>query len=103
MSAWFILLAMGVVTYVTRALPLLAPWRDPHPFLERLLRYVPPAIFAALLAPPILMPDTNEPEPGATLWTGLVGALVAWRTRSVALTVLIGLGVFVLLRALVAG
>ncbi len=101
MSTWLTILAMGAVTFATRALPLLAPWRQPPPFLERVLRYMPPAIFAALIAPPILMPSGGWVEAGLTLWAGLVGAVVAWRTRSMALTVVVGLGTYGLLRALV--
>ena len=103
MSIWLTLLAMGVVTYATRALPLLAPWRQPHPFLERVLRSVPPATFAALIVTPILMPEGNGLELSATLWAGLVGALVAWRTRSMARTIVVGLATFALLRLLAAG
>ena len=100
MSTWLILLAMAIVTYATRALPLLSPWREPHPSLQRVLRYLPPAIFAALIVPPIVMPGGSRMELGLTLWAGLVGAAVAWRTRSMALTIVAGLGTFSLISLL---
>jgi branched-subunit amino acid transport protein len=96
MSTWLILVAMGIVTYATRALPLLIPWRQPHPFLERVLHYMPPAIFAALIVPAILTPSGSWIEISWTLWAGLVGAVVAWRTRSMILTIMAGLGTFAL-------
>jgi len=96
MSSWLILFAMGIVTYATRALPLLIPWRQPHPFLDRVLHYMPPAIFSALIAPALLMPSGGGMEIGLTLWAGLIGAVVAWRTRSLALTIIAGLSMFAL-------
>ena len=42
-------------------------------------------------------------EVGPTLWAGLVGAGVAWRTRSVALTIIAGLGGFACLHWLQSG
>jgi branched-subunit amino acid transport protein len=96
MSDWPVLLAMGIVTYATRALPLLVPWRPPHPSVERVLRHMPPAIFAALIVGPILMPGGGRIELGPSLWAGGIGALVAWRTRNMALTIVGGLGAFTL-------
>jgi branched-subunit amino acid transport protein len=94
MSTWLIIVAMGIVTYATRALPLLTSWEQPPRPLERALRYMPQAIFAALIAPPVLMPSGTGLEMGSSLWAGLIGASIAWRTRSIALTIIAGLGGF---------
>jgi branched-subunit amino acid transport protein len=94
MNTWLILLAMGIVTYATRALPLLISWEQPPRLVERALRHMPPAIFAALIAPPILMPTGTGLEIGSTLGAALIGASIAWRTRSIALTIIAGLGAF---------
>lgn len=99
MTTWLIILGMAVVTYATRALPLLT-WRGrPGPTLERALRHVPPAIFAALIAPALLTPG-GRMQAGAEVWAWLVGAAVAWWTRNMALTIVTGLGAFALLRLL---
>jgi branched-subunit amino acid transport protein len=97
MSTWLIIAAMAAVTYATRALPLLARWRPPHPLAERALRHVPPAILAALVLPALLAPG-GSPEAGPELWAGLVGAVVAWRTANMPLTIFAGLGAFAFLR-----
>jgi branched-subunit amino acid transport protein len=97
-STWATLLAMALVTYATRVLPLLVARRPTHPFLGRTLRYMPPAIFAALIVPPVLTPGGSEAAVNLTRWAGLAGALVAWRTQNVLLTVISGMGSFALLR-----
>jgi branched-subunit amino acid transport protein len=96
LNIWLVLVAMGLATYATRALPLLIVWRHPHPLLGRVLHYMPPAIFAALIVPSILTPSGSWIEISSTLWAGLAGALVAWRTRSMILTIIAGLAAFTL-------
>jgi branched-subunit amino acid transport protein len=95
--------AMAVATYLTRFTLIAALGARSRaaqsPILRRWLRYVPPAILAALIAPPILAPG-NRLTIGPSLWAAVVGAGVAWRTRSVFWTILGGLGTFWLLRAL---
>ncbi|GIV98251.1 MAG: hypothetical protein KatS3mg057_2908 [Herpetosiphonaceae bacterium] len=97
MNTWLILLGMALVTYATRALPLLTMRDVNSPLLERTLRYVPPAIFAALIAPALLAPEGSL-EAGPHLWAGLAGVVAAWTTRNMALTIIVGLGIFALLR-----
>lgn len=97
MNVWLTLLGMALVTYASRALPLLTMRGAPSPQLERVLRYVPPAIFAALIVPALLAPDGSLAA-GATLWAGIVGGIVALRTGSMALTILAGLLAFAALR-----
>jgi branched-subunit amino acid transport protein len=97
MNIWLTLIGMALATYVSRALPLLTMGGQPSPRLERVLRYVPPAIFAALIVPALLVPNELL-EAGATLWAGVAGGLVALGTRSMALTILTGLLAFAALR-----
>jgi branched-subunit amino acid transport protein len=100
MSFWMILLVMAIVTYATRALPLLISWQEPHPLLERALRYTPPAIFSALIVPSVLMPGGSGVEANLTLYAALIGAVIAWCTRNMALTIVGGVGSFTLLSLL---
>jgi branched-subunit amino acid transport protein len=95
--------AMAVATYVTRFTMIAALSRcgqaEGSPLLRRWLRYVPPAVLAALIAPPILAPG-DRLAVGPPLWAAAVGVVVAWRTRSVFWTILGGLVTFWLLQAL---
>ena len=99
MNIWLTMLGMMLVTYLPRLLPLLSFRGNTHPLVDRALRYVPPAIFAALIVPELLVPD-RQLQAGPALWAGLLGLLVAWRTRSMALTIVLGMGAFSLLRLL---
>lgn len=99
MNTWATIIGMALVTYAIRAIPLLGMRRAPGPRVERALRYVPPAVFAALVVPALVAPNGSF-SAGPTLWAGLIGAVVAYRTRNIALTVVIGLGVYAVLRTL---
>ncbi len=72
MTRWLVILGMAAVTYVLRALPLVVSWGKVDRVLERGLRYIPPALFAALIVPSLLAP-AGTPETGPRLWAGLFG------------------------------
>ncbi|WP_029215693.1 AzlD domain-containing protein [Kallotenue papyrolyticum] len=97
MNVWLTLLGMALVTYATRVMPLLTLRGAPAPRVERVLRAVPPAIFAALIVPGLVAPE-GVLAVGATVWAGLLGGAVALLTRSMALTILAGLLAFAALR-----
>jgi branched-subunit amino acid transport protein len=91
---------MALVTYLTRVTMIAAMGRSaPRPLLRRWLHYVPPAVLAALVVPATLAPQ-GQLEVGMRAWSVLVGAIVAWRTRSVLWTIVGGMGTLWLLRAL---
>jgi branched-subunit amino acid transport protein len=96
-SHWLIIAGMAVITYALRAAPMLAPWRRIDPRIEQRLRYLPPALFAALIVPSLLAP-AGTLEGGARLWAGLIGLAVGWRARNIPATIVAGLGAFALLR-----
>jgi branched-subunit amino acid transport protein len=96
---WLTLAGMALVTYATRVIPFLSMGRQPAPWLERALRYVPPAIFASLIVPALLAP-AGQLAAGPPLWAGLIGLVVAWRTKHMALTVGAGLAALALFRML---
>jgi branched-subunit amino acid transport protein len=98
-KTWLLFLGMAAVTYGTRVAMIAALGRDLPPLLRRWLRHVPAAILAALIAPAALAPQGSVAL-GLPAWSVLVGALAAWRTRSVLWTIVAGLGAFWLLRAL---
>jgi branched-subunit amino acid transport protein len=68
---------------------------------ERALRYVAPALLAALVAPSLLVLDGSIAVVGnGRLLAGLIGALVAWRTESIIWTMVAGVGALVVLQNL---
>lgn len=90
---WTVILALAAATYVTRLsfIGLLAHVDLPR-WLQRLLAYVPPAIFAAIVTPLVFPMIDAEP----TLdWPRLVAALVAIsvavRTRNTLATICSGM------------
>lgn len=98
MIGWMIA-GMAVVTYLTRA-PMLVLLRGDLPqWLLRWLRFVPVAVFVALVVPAFVAPH-SRPELSGRLLIGLVAALVAWRTRQLYAVIVAGLLVFGALRLL---
>lgn len=97
MNVWATIAGMALATFAIRALPLATLQGAPPAWLERALRYVPPAIFSALVLPALLAPE-GRLAAGPHVWAGLVGAAVAFRTRNMALTIVAGLAAYVLLR-----
>ncbi len=99
MTFWLTILGMALVTYGLRVFPLVGLRVKPGPTFEAVLRYVPPAVFAALIIPDLTIPNGRF-EFGPAFLSGLIGVLVAWRTNNMALTILAGIVAFVLLRNL---
>jgi branched-subunit amino acid transport protein len=63
----------------------------------RALRYVPPAVLTAITVPALLMPDEEHvliSYTNAYLIAGIVAVIVSWKTKSLVLTILIGMAVF---------
>ena len=66
------------------------------------LRYVPPAVLAALVLPALLRPDGSLDLTLGNVWllAGALAALVAWRTGNIWLTILAGMAAVWALSAL---
>src|SRR5690606_12005497 len=103
MEVWLTLLAGGLVTFATRLsfIQLFEKFEIPSG-LKRALRFVPPAVLAAIIFPELLLREGVLALETSTfrLLAGLVAALVAWRTRSVVLTIAAGMGALYLLQGL---
>ncbi len=95
---WVTILLAGAGTYAMRASFLLAADRLARvpPGVERLLRQIPPAALASLVVPALLRPHGDLDLFSPRLVVGLVAAVVAWRTRNVAATLGVGMGLLVL-------
>jgi branched-subunit amino acid transport protein AzlD len=95
-----VIAATGVVTFALRATPFVASqWLKKHPMVQRLGQFLPLAIMALLLIHAAL--GRIKQNPGGhgveLLAVALVGVL-QWRSKNALLSILIGTGVYVLLR-----
>jgi branched-subunit amino acid transport protein len=102
---WLLIAAMGVVTYAIRLslIGALGRWTVPA-FVVRALRYVAPAVLSAIALPEMVRPagHIDLSLGNARLLAGLLAALVAYRTRSVLATIVVGMVALWGLQALIA-
>jgi branched-subunit amino acid transport protein len=84
--------ALGTFAFRLSFLYLFAARAVPPP-VERALRFVPPAVLAVLVLPALAYVDGQLALSGGNerLWAGLAAALAAGLTRSVVLTLLVGM------------
>jgi branched-subunit amino acid transport protein len=103
MSTWAILIVSGVLTYLTRLsfFWLLERWK-PSPFVQQALRFVPPAVFAGIVAPELLFRGGNLhlALDNLRLLSGLAAIAVAFYTRNAVLTIFLGMAVLLALQIL---
>jgi branched-subunit amino acid transport protein len=90
---WPVIVISGVGTYAMRASVLAVAHRlaTVPPGLSRVLRQIPPAALAAIVLPALLRPEGRLDLVQPQLLAGAVAALVAWRTRNVGVTVIVGM------------
>lgn len=98
-KAWIAVVFAGAGTFAMRTSFLAVAHRmaEVPPWLRRVLRQIPPAALASLVVPALLRPEGHVDLFQARLWVGAVAALVAWRTRNIAITLVVGMGLLVLL------
>lgn len=94
MHVMLLFLLAGLVTFLTRLsfIALLGRVETP-PLLARALRFVPPAVLAAIIFPELIIHGGRlDPTLGnMRLIAGSLAAVVAWRTRNVLLTIAVGM------------
>ena len=100
MTVWLTIVASGIVTYLTRVLPLvITTGGTAPPRLRRYLDALPIAIIAALAGAGIAVPDA-QPAGGAEVVAALVAlAVAAWR-RNLLIAVIFGVLAVAGLRAI---
>lgn len=100
---WGVIFVIGVLTFAIRlSFIALFGYLDEVPdIVERALRYVPPAVLAALTVPALVVvqPDTGTLALDRLL-AGAFAAGVAWRTENVFATMGVGMGVLWVVRFL---
>lgn len=91
---WVVIVGGMAVTFGIRLsfVAFLPPERLP-PVFRRGLRYVPPAVLAAIILPALTRPTgvLDLSFGNVRLLAGIVAALVAWRSRNIWLTIVVGL------------
>lgn len=100
--AWLVIALVGAGTFAIRASFLLLADRVAAlpESAQDALRMIPPAALAALVAPALLRPDGHVDPFDPRALAGLLAIVVAWRTRNVIATVVVGLVAVVALQAL---
>lgn len=101
-SVWILFVAIGLGTFTLRFLFIYLFGKIEMPtWLSRALRFVPAAALAALVFPALTHPagHLDLSLNNFRLLAGLGGALVAWRTRNVLLTILVGMFLLWILEA----
>ncbi|NJL34156.1 MAG: AzlD domain-containing protein [Chloroflexaceae bacterium] len=97
---WLVTAIVGLITLTLRSSFIVLAGRISMPdLLLRGLRFVPPAVLAALIVPPLVFHASvvNLPWVEALPWlnertlAGTFAVLVMWRSRSVLLTIVAGM------------
>ena len=100
-TVWFAFVLGGLVTYAQRASFLLILGDRTLPAsIQRALRYVAPAAFAAIVAPRVFdsISLSEFTAPDAPLLAAVFGGVLMWRVRSLPALLVVGMVVFWLLR-----
>jgi len=103
MTLWLTIIGMGIVTYAIRlSLILLLGRVEVPPVVRQALRLVPPAVLSAIIFPELLRPGgAFDLSLGNTrLLAGVLATLVAWRTKSVLLTIAVGMAALWILQTM---
>ena len=100
-SLWITLGFIGLLTLATRLsfILLIGKWKLPEVF-QRGLRFVPLAVLPALIFPEIFIHNNAiaVPPEFTRLAAAVAAGLIAWRTKSILLTIGFGMLVFYFLR-----
>ena len=105
MKEFLLIFFMMVVTFGVRYPVLAFVGRvNLSQWLRRALKFVPVAVLSALSAPIVLISDghMNISINNAYLGASIVAILVAWRTRHLLLTIVVGMVVYVVWRLVVS-
>jgi branched-subunit amino acid transport protein len=91
---WIAILGMGLITFAIRASFLLfSEHFTLSRRLARALKYVPAAVLAAIITPTLVLPagEIDLSITNVRLLAGIIAAIVAWRSRSILLTIVTGM------------
>jgi len=101
-TLWLVIVAMGAMTYALRLSLIIVLGRVEVPRIGRAaLRFVPASVLTAFVVPELLRPGgaLSLSLANPRLIAGVVASLVAWRTKSVFLTIGVGMALLWILQA----
>ena len=91
---WLLILGLALISFLPRAafIMLFARWPVPAP-LQRALRYVPAAVFSAILVPGLVLSEgaVHIGLDNPRLLAGVLAGAIAWRTRNTLITIVTGM------------
>ena len=100
---WITIIIIGLLTFAIRlSFIVFMDKAQVSSMLQQALRFVPVAVLSALVAPALFLPKgTLDVSLGNTrLIAGLIAILVAWRTKNVLLTIVVGMACLLILQIL---
>jgi branched-subunit amino acid transport protein len=97
-NIWPAMIGLGILTFLIRFsfIALLDRWQAP-PLVQRALRFVPVAVLTAIIVPELMLLPNGSFNPNLLnprLLAGIVAVIIAWETKNVILTIVIGMIVF---------
>ncbi|MDQ3416555.1 MAG: AzlD domain-containing protein [Actinomycetota bacterium] len=95
-----VLIGLGTVALRAGVLVFAEHLADLPPRVHEVLRMIPPAALAALVTPALLRPEGQLAVFGPEALAGLAALVIAWRTRSLLATILVGLVAVIALQLL---
>ena len=103
MNIWLVMLLGGLLTFAIRFsfIYLFGKFHIPET-MRRALHYVPPAVLSAIVFPELLLPNgtLDLSFTNYRLLAGLVAMLVAWWTKNILVTIIVGMIALFMLRFL---
>jgi branched-subunit amino acid transport protein len=102
MTMWLVVVTAGVATFGMRFvfIGLFGKISVP-PTLERGLRYIAPAVLAALTLPAVVSPGGTFDPWNVFVPAAIIGGIAAWATKSIGAAILVGLPALWVLQAVV--
>ena len=102
MTMWIVVITAGIATFAIRFVFIGLFGRIEIPAtLERSLRYIAPAVLAALTLPAVLAPGGTFDPWNPFVPAAIIGGLAAWATKSIGAAIVVGLPALWLLQWLV--
>lgn len=100
---WLTVIIVGLLTFGIRLSFIVFMDRAQiAPILQQALRFVPVTVLSALVAPALFFPGNSLDLSlgNSRLIAGLLATLVAWRTKNVLLTIIVGMLCLLILQVL---
>ncbi len=98
---WIVIIVSGLLTFAIRlSFILLLDKIKISTLIEQALRFVPLTVLAAIIAPALFLPrgPLDLSLSNARLIAGIIAILIAWRTKNVFLTIIVGMACLLLLQ-----